>query len=87
VEAEKQPGAVRIAVSDQGEGIPESIRNHVFDPYFTTKETGSGLGLSVSREVVSHHNGELTFESNGPGTTFVLCLPARREESLNGEQA
>jgi signal transduction histidine kinase len=86
VEAKRQPGSVRIAVADGGQGIPESIRNHVFDPYFTTKETGSGLGLAVSREVVSHHDGELTFESNGNGTTFVLRLPARREQSLGGER-
>jgi signal transduction histidine kinase len=74
-------------VADEGPGIPESIRDHVFDPYFTTKQTGSGLGLSVSREVVAHHNGELTFESNGRGATFVLRLPARRGESLEKESA
>jgi signal transduction histidine kinase len=87
VQAAIQQGVIRIAVSDEGPGIAESIREHVFDPYFTTKETGSGLGLSVSREVVSHHSGELTFESNGRVTTFVLRLPARREPSTQEEHA
>ena len=85
VETGTRDGAVQIKVTDEGPGVPESIRDHVFDPYFTTKETGSGLGLSVSREVVAHHNGELTFESNGRGTTFVLRLPAQRSESLKKE--
>jgi signal transduction histidine kinase len=87
VKARTQEGVVRIAVADQGPGIPDTIRDHVFDPYFTTKETGNGLGLSVSREVVSRHNGELTFESNGHGTTFVLRLPTRRDESFEKERA
>jgi signal transduction histidine kinase len=87
VEAARQKGAVQIRVSDEGPGIAESIRDHVFDPYFTTKETGSGLGLAVSREVIAHHGGELTFESNGRGTTFVLRLPARRDELCEKERA
>jgi signal transduction histidine kinase len=85
VEAANREGTVRVTVTDEGPGIPVSIRDHVFDPYFTTKETGSGLGLSVSREVVSHHDGELAFESNGRGTTFVLRLPAERNESPEKE--
>jgi two-component system sensor histidine kinase HydH len=87
VEAARQKGAVQIRVSDEGPGIAESIRDHVFDPYFTTKETGSGLGLAVSREVIAHHGGELTCESNGRGTTFVLRLPARRDELCEKERA
>jgi signal transduction histidine kinase len=87
VEAGRGEGVVRITVSDEGPGIPESFREHVFDPFFTTKESGSGLGLSVSREVVSHHSGELTFETNGRGTTFVLRLPVRRDGSLARERA
>jgi len=87
VGAGRHEGAVRITVTDEGPGIPESFGEHVFDPYFTTKETGSGLGLSVSREVVSHHNGELVFASNARGTTFILRLPARRNEAFDKEPA
>jgi signal transduction histidine kinase len=87
IETGTKEGAVQITVADEGPGIPESVRDHVFDPYFTTKPTGSGLGLSVSREVVSHHDGELRFESNGRGTAFVLRLPAQRSDSLEKERA
>ena len=72
-------GSVRIAVSDQGPGIPETVREHVFDPYFTTRDSGNGLGLAVSREVVAHHGGSLQFETGSDGTTFTMRLPMRRD--------
>lgn len=67
---------VRIEVRDQGPAIPEGIRDHLFDPYFTTKESGTGLGLAVSREIVCHHGGTIDFESGDSGTTFILKLPS-----------
>jgi signal transduction histidine kinase len=67
---------VRIQVHDQGPAIPEGIRDHLFDPYFTTKESGTGLGLAVSREIVCHHGGSIDFDSGTSGTTFVLKLPS-----------
>jgi signal transduction histidine kinase len=67
---------VRIQVHDQGPAIPEGIRDHLFDPYFTTKESGTGLGLAVSREIVCHHGGSIDFDSGASGTTFVLKLPS-----------
>ena len=69
---------VCIFVRDHGEGIPEKAKHHVFDPYFTTKETGNGLGLAVSREVVVNHGGDLNFESDSSGTTFRACFPLSR---------
>ena len=74
VAAESQ--GVRIEVHDQGPAIPEGVRDHLFDPYFTTKESGTGLGLAVSREIVCHHGGTIDFDSGGSGTTFVLKLPS-----------
>jgi signal transduction histidine kinase len=71
-----ESGRVRIEVSDQGPPIPEGVRDHLFDPYFTTKESGTGLGLAVSREIVCHHGGTIDFESGGSGTTFTLNLPS-----------
>jgi len=69
----------RIAISDTGCGIPESIRAKVFDPFFTTKPVGKGTGqgLSIARSiVVEKHGGTLTFEPNGTeGTTFLIALP------------
>jgi signal transduction histidine kinase len=71
-----EPQRVRIEICDQGPPIPEGIRDHLFDPYFTTKESGTGLGLAVSREIVCHHGGTLDFESGDSGTTFVVKLPS-----------
>ena len=74
----REDASVRIAVSDHGSGIPEGVREHVFDPYFTTRESGTGLGLAVSREVVAHHSGSLRFDTDARGTTFTVSLPVRR---------
>jgi signal transduction histidine kinase len=72
---------VRIDVQDKGLAIPDGVRDHIFDPYFTTKENGTGLGLAVSREIVCHHGGTIDFESNGSGTTFTLKLPSNGKHS------
>lgn len=71
-------GRVGLAVSDNGEGIPEADRGRVFEPFFTTKPAGrgTGLGLPVVRNIVLAHGGEITFDSRpGGGTTFVVSLP------------
>jgi two-component system, NtrC family, sensor histidine kinase HydH len=69
---------LRIQIKDFGSRIPEDVRPHVFDAYYTTKPTGSGLGLSVSREIAANHGGSLEFESDEFGTIFTLILPAKR---------
>jgi signal transduction histidine kinase/ligand-binding sensor domain-containing protein len=69
---------VKIIVRDNGNGIPESIRDKIFQPFFTTKPTGqgTGLGLSLSYDIVKAHGGELRVDSVvGDGTTFSLLLP------------
>jgi signal transduction histidine kinase len=74
-------GAVEIRVGDNGGGIPDEIREGIFEPFFTTKPTGSGtgLGLSLSHDIVTQgHGGTLSAESTpGEGATFVITLPAR----------
>ena len=68
-----------ITVSDTGTGIPDSIKNKVFDHFFTTKEVGKGTGqgLSISRTIiVEKHGGTMSLESEeGKGTTFIIRLP------------
>jgi PAS domain S-box-containing protein len=68
---------VRIDIQDRGMGIPESHMARIFDPYFTTKQKGSGLGLSIAYSVVKSHNGYISVDSQiGTGTTFHIYLPA-----------
>jgi signal transduction histidine kinase len=67
-----------ISVRDNGNGIPENIRNKVFQPFFTTKPTGqgTGLGLSLSYDIVKAHGGELKVETKeGEGSEFIIQLP------------
>ncbi|MHC1742940.1 MAG: PAS domain S-box protein [Syntrophobacteraceae bacterium] len=69
---------VVITVQDQGCGIPPQHLASIFDPYFTTKETGSGLGLAVAYSIMKSHGGTITVESEpGNGSSFRLYLPAR----------
>lgn len=76
---EKNANGVKIMVQDNGAGIPEKIREKIFQPFFTTKATGSGtgLGLSLSHEIITKgHNGTIAVESEvGKGTTFILNIP------------
>jgi two-component system nitrogen regulation sensor histidine kinase NtrY len=66
----------RIQIQDAGEGIDEGIKHLVFDPYFTTKKGGAGLGLSIVERIVFDHQGDIWFESQkGRGTTFFIDIP------------
>ena len=68
---------VRISIADQGPGIPPENLRRIFDPYFTTKETGSGIGLAVAYSIVRRHEGKIDVESElGSGATFHVALPA-----------
>ena len=71
---------VEISVTDQGEGIVAENLPKIFDPYFTTKKTGSGLGLAVVHSIISNHLGAVSAESQpGRGTKFILLLPAAQQ--------
>jgi len=79
----EQPDAdsVRIDVKDSGPGIPDEIRDRLFEPFQTKgKAKGLGLGLAIARQFVESHGGELTFDSvKGKGSTFHIRLPMRRQ--------
>jgi two-component system sensor histidine kinase HydH len=78
---QSHPGKVQILVSDRGPGIPESLRERVYDLFFTTKTTGSGLGLSISRRYIQLAGGRLYHEKReGGGTTFIVELPLSAEK-------
>ncbi len=68
---------VKVSIEDKGGGIPEDIIQKIFDPYFTTKKDGAGLGLATTFSIIRKHNGYLTVESNADiGTVFHMYLPA-----------
>ncbi|WP_371805394.1 transporter substrate-binding domain-containing protein [Candidatus Lokiarchaeum ossiferum] len=68
---------IEIKIQDQGIGIPEKNIPKIFDPYFTTKPTGNGLGLSICYNIIKNHNGEILVQSaQMKGTTFTIYLPA-----------
>src|SRR6185436_346934 len=70
---------VVLRVSDSGPGVPEAIREHLFEPFVTTKPRGTGLGLCVAAGIVSRHGGRLELETQeAPGAVFALRLPIGR---------
>ncbi|MBT4502198.1 MAG: response regulator [Gemmatimonadetes bacterium] len=74
---------VKVLVTDQGTGMPESILGKVFDPYFTTKESGHGLGLSIAYFVLQGHSGHISVHSEiDVGTTFTFYLPASGKQAV-----
>lgn len=68
-------GKVRLTIADTGGGIPENMRSRVFDPFCTTKESGTGLGLAVCQRIVEDHHGDIRFVTDETGTTFTVELP------------
>lgn len=74
-------GRARITVSDHGPGISEEVRGHLFEPFYTTKNDGTGLGLAVARQIVEAHGGTIVVEANEPrGTRFVIELPLQQDK-------
>lgn len=75
VDASEQNDTLQIRVRDQGPGIPASDIDSIYDPFFTTKAAGTGLGLPVAYQIVQQHGGELMLEENGPdGACFAIRL-------------
>jgi PAS domain S-box-containing protein len=79
---------VQITVHDEGVGIAPQYLDEIFDPYFTTKQKGSGLGLAVTHSIIHKHNGTITVDSTiNQGTTFTILLPASEagEKTMPGK--
>jgi len=74
--SEEHPGKVQIVVADNGPGIPRKDLDKVFQPFFTTKEKGTGLGLTICRQIIKAHGGYITVDSvPRKGTEFTITLP------------
>jgi two-component system, NtrC family, sensor kinase len=71
----------QVAVTDTGTGIPPEHLPKVFEPFYTTKPTGTGIGLSVSYGIVQAHGGWIKVNSTQGSTTFTVSLPVERNES------
>ena len=68
--------AVLLEVEDTGKGIAPDVQARLFDPFFSTKETGTGLGLPIAERIVEKHGGRLQYQTqSGRGTTFQVVLP------------
>jgi two-component system NtrC family sensor kinase len=80
--SEKRKKAVRVAITDNGSGIDEKDLSKIFDPFFTSKEQGTGLGLSVVYGIISSHHGTVQVKSKvGEGTTIIIRLPVETMET------
>ncbi len=76
---------VKVSITDQGTGIPENDLKNIFDPYFSTKEKGHGLGLAVCHSVIQNHRGSIVAESSfEDGSILKIYLPASREQVASG---
>lgn len=67
---------IQVSIHDEGDGMPQEVINKLGEPFYTTKERGTGLGLMVSFKIIEEHNGTIKIDSQiGEGTTFHICLP------------
>jgi len=85
--ARADDGMIEVTVSDTGQGFGEGVLANLFQPFFTTKEAGMGVGLSISRTIIEAHGGLMRAEANAAGgATFRFTLPsAHMEDSAHGE--
>jgi two-component system nitrogen regulation sensor histidine kinase GlnL len=75
---------LQVTVQDNGGGIPEELRPHLFDPFVTTKPKGTGLGLAMVAKIISAHGGVIEFESQTARTVFKIMLPIVSRDGVHG---
>jgi CheY-like chemotaxis protein len=79
----QQGNWIKVVITDQGSGIPEEFIHRIFEPYFTTKQDGSGLGLATTYAVIKKHGGEILAENEpGQGARFTLYIPANPDTAM-----
>ncbi len=85
---EEEKDMVSVRIKDNGVGIPDEIKNKIWEPFFTTKEVGvgTGLGMSITYDIIEKHGGKIELESEvGEGTEFIISLPKKILEIKNAE--
>ena len=74
--ARRVGGGVELTVSDSGAGIDAESQKRIFEPFFSTKESGTGLGLALTKQIIEEHGGEISCDSElGKGTRFAIRFP------------
>ncbi|MCC7257287.1 MAG: PAS domain S-box protein [Gammaproteobacteria bacterium] len=77
----ESPRMLRVDTADQGHGVPDAVREQLFTPFFTTKDTGMGMGLAISRSIITAHGGKLDCANNPDGgATFFFTLPTALQQ-------
>jgi signal transduction histidine kinase len=87
IDVSTNDGVCRIAISDNGPGIPPEVRERIFEPFFTTKHRGTGLGLPTAKRVVERHHGSITIDCPAEGGTIVtvaLPIDPRQRSAIPG---
>ena len=79
IEASRADERIHLRVTDNGPGVPDGLRDQIFEPFYTTRSHGTGLGLAVVRSVARAHGGEAVLEHSTTGASFLIDLPAYRE--------
>jgi two-component system nitrogen regulation sensor histidine kinase GlnL len=82
-----EDGQIQVVVRDTGPGIPPEIQDQIFHPYFSTKDRGTGIGLTLAEKLVRQHRGHLDFRTGPGGTTFSITLPIAAQKSTGGDAA
>jgi signal transduction histidine kinase len=77
LKASIQDEACRIEVADTGPGIPAEVQENLFEPYFSTKDKGTGMGLALSEKLISQHGGRIDYHTGPHGTTFRISVPLK----------
>ena len=89
IRAQNTNGHIEVAFTDTGSGISDENLQKIFDPLFTTKRTGTGLGLAVCHEIIVRHGGTINASRNPEpeyGSTFTITMPAADDEPLATEE-
>src|SRR5262249_4296067 len=83
VRANVAGGELQVSVQDSGPGIPPEIRPNLFQPYFSTKDRGSGMGLALSEKLIGQHGGHIGYCTGTEGTTFEISIPLSEETGVH----
>lgn len=81
LETRVQDGSLHIDVADTGLGIPPEVQRNLFEPYFSTKDHGTGMGLALSEKLIGQHGGRIDYCTGSRGTTFRISVPLDRQDN------